>query len=86
MPDGYYLFWQAPSAKNDLDKAHRYVVYRFADKEKIDLENPKNIVMITSKTMLRLPYKDGKTKYTYVVTALDRLQNESKAVKRKVKL
>jgi hypothetical protein len=36
--------------------------------------------------MLRLPYKDGKTKYTYVVTALDRLQNESKLVKRKVKL
>jgi hypothetical protein len=86
MPDGYYLFWTAPSAKNELDKAQNYVIYRFANKEKIDLNNPKNIVTITNKTMYKLPYQDGKTKYTYVVTALDRLQNESKAAKCKVKL
>jgi hypothetical protein len=86
MPDGYYLFWTAPSAKQELDKAHSYVIYRFGKKEKIDLNNPKKIVAITNKTMYRLPYQDGTTKYTYVVTALDRLQNESKAVKCKVKL
>jgi hypothetical protein len=86
MPDGYYLFWQAPAGKHELDKAQKYVVYRFEGKEKVNIDNPKNIVTITDKTMLRLPYKDGKTKYTYVVTALDRLQNESKLVKRKVKL
>ena len=33
-----------------------------------------------------LPYNDGKTKYQYVVTALDRLHNESKGTKKKVKL
>ena len=32
------------------------------------------------------PYEDGKTKYRYVVTALDRLHNESKSVAKKVKL
>ena len=32
------------------------------------------------------PYNDGKTKYQYVVTALDRLHNESKGTKKKVKL
>ena len=31
----------------------------------------------------KLPYNDGRTKYTYVVTALDRLQNESKPPRRK---
>ena len=41
---------------------------------------------IRLKTYLKLPYEDGKTKYTYVVTALDRLHNESKAVKKRVKL
>jgi hypothetical protein len=86
MPDGYYLFWQAPAGQGDLEKATKYVIYRFEGKEKVNIDNPKNIVTITDKTMLRLPYKDGKTKYTYVVTALDRLQNESKLVKRKVKL
>ena len=36
--------------------------------------------------MYKLPYNFGKEKYTFVVTALDRLQNESKPVKIKVKL
>lgn len=35
---------------------------------------------------IKLPYENGKTKYRYVVTALDRLHNESKAVKKKIKL
>ena len=41
---------------------------------------------ITPETFLKLPYGDGREKYTYVVTALDRLQNESKGAKEKVKL
>ena len=45
-----------------------------------------NIITITSDTYLKLPYQDGTKEYTYVVTALDRMQNESKAVKKKVKL
>ena len=69
-----------------MDKAHNYVVYRFAKGERIDLFNPEHIVDITPNTCYRLPYAGGKSKYVYVVTALDRLQNESKAAKRKVKL
>ena len=41
---------------------------------------------ITQTPYYKLPYEDGKQKFTYVVTALNRLQNESKAVKKKVKL
>jgi len=36
--------------------------------------------------MIPLPYNRGKSKFTYVITALDRLQNESKPVKLNVKL
>lgn len=42
--------------------------------------------MVTPSTMVKLPYENGKEKYTYVVTSLDRMQNESKAEKEKVKL
>ena len=84
--EGPVLFWTAPKAKNEMDKAVQYVVYRFDNKEKIDLEDPTHIVAITRDTFIPLPYEDGKTKYQYVVTALDRLHNESKPAKKKLKL
>ena len=84
--DGYILFWTAPKAKDLMDEAVQYVVYRFGNKEDVNLKDPSHIVTITRDCFYKLPYEDGKTKYRYVVTALDRLQNESKAVKKKVKL
>ena len=84
--DGYILFWTAPKAKKEMDKAIQYVVYRFARGEKVNLEDASKIVTITRDTYYPLPYENGKTKYQYVVTALDRLHNESKAAKKKVKL
>ena len=86
MPDGYYLFWTAPKGKREMDRARNYVVYRFAKGERIDLYNTERIVAITPQTLLKLPYQGGHEKYTYVVTALDRLQNESKGKKVNVKL
>ena len=80
------LFWSAPNAKTEMDKAQQYVVYRFGMGEDINLDDPAHIVCITKDTMIPLPYKGGKTKYTYIVTTLDRLHNESKATKKKVKL
>lgn len=84
--DGYILFWTAPRHKDEMQRAVQYVVYRFADKETVDLEDPSHIVAVTRDCFYKLPYEDGKTKYRYVVTALDRLHNESKAVKKRVKL
>ena len=84
--EGPVLFWTAPKAKTEMDKAVQYVVYRFDNKEKIDLEDPSHIVAITRDTFISLPYEDGKTRYQYVVTALDRLHNESKPAKKKLKL
>ena len=84
--DGPMLFWTAPKAKDEMDKAVQYVVYRFGNKEKVNLNDASKIVAITRDTFFPLPYEGGKVKYQYVVTALDRLHNESKAVKKKVKL
>ena len=84
--DGYMLFWTAPKAKDEMDRAVQYVVYRFDGKEKVNIDDASHIVAITRNNFYKLHYDDGKTKYRYVVTALDRLHNESKSVSKKVKL
>lgn len=84
--DGLVLFWTAPKGHKEEEKAVRYVVYRFAKGERVNLEDPSHIVTITQNTFLPLPYEDGQSKYRYVVTALDRLQNESRPAKRSVRL
>ena len=84
--DGYVLFWTAPKARKWQDEAVQYVVYRFADGQQQDYNDAANIIAITRNTFIRLPYQDGKQKYHYAVTALDRLSNESKPAKKKVKL
>jgi len=86
MSDGYVLFWTAPKAKKWGDEVVKYVVYRFANGERVNTNDPSKIVAITTQTFLKLPYADGSQKYTYVVTSLDRLQNESKPAKKSVKL
>ncbi len=84
--DGYILFWTAPKYKEEMNRAVQYVVYCFNDKEKVNIDDPSHIVAITRDNFYKLPYEDGKTKYRYVVTALDRLHNESKSVGKKIKL
>ena len=70
--------------KDVMDAPYRYVVYCFAKGEKIDLDNPENILTITSRTFYKLP-EGMEGKYTFVVTVLDRMQNESKGYKCKAK-
>ena len=69
-----------------MDAAKFYVIYCFPKGHKIDINSSTYIFAVTSETMYKLPYNFGNEKYTYVVTALDRLQNESKPVKIKLKL
>ena len=85
--DGQMLLWLVDGKDNKdvMDAPHRYVVYCFANGESVDIENPANIMAITDKTFFRLP-KGMQGKYTFVVTVLDRLQNESKGVKCKVNI
>jgi uncharacterized lipoprotein YddW (UPF0748 family) len=86
MDDGNVLFWTAPKAHTEMDRAIQYVVYRFASGEKVNLNDPSHIVAITRDTFYKLPQSnDKRRKYRYVVTALDRLHNESKSVSKRVK-
>lgn len=84
--DGYMLFWTPAEAESQFDKPIQFVVYRFDRKAKVNLDDPSAIVAITRNNFYKMPYENGKKKYRYVVTALDRLHNESKGVRKKVKL
>ena len=84
--DGYILFWTPARSRKEMDRAIQYVVYRFEKGAKVNLDYAENIVAITNVPFYKLPYEDGSERYTYVVTALDRLHNESKPKKVKVKL
>ena len=90
--DGTISLWGAnghitpDAAQYEMDKANRFAVYRFEAGEKVDLTRADRLLTVTSETMLKLPYDGSQTKYTYVVTALDRLQNESKPAKKTVRL
>ncbi len=80
------LMWTAPKFTNWDDEAMKYVVYRFLKGEDLNINDPSHIVAITTDTFYELPHTLEPGRYVYFVTALDRLQNESKAVKRKVKV
>ena len=84
--DGYMLFWTAPKGNDWYRKPVGYVVYRFAKGQKQDLSDASKIVAVTTDTYCPLPYVEGKAKYTYYVTALNRLHNESKPRKKILKL
>lgn len=91
--DGPVLFWTEPRGRKWDDKGQKYVVYRFARHEKINTDDPAHIVAVTRETFYRLPHvaddaseRHKAEKFTYVVTALDRMENESKPVKKKVTL
>ncbi len=85
--DGFLLQWKAPQNRDNPELAHYFVIYRFEDKEPVDLDNPARIAGMTRDTWYRLPYDDGRRKYRYVVTAVDRFHNESeKGKSKKVKL
>ena len=78
------LMWTAPKFKTWGDEATKYVVYCFKKGENLNTDDPSHIVAITTEPFYELPPMEP-GKYVYLVTALDRLQNESKAVKKKVK-
>ncbi len=84
--DMHFLTWQHNRKIMSPETAQKFVVYRFRDKEKVDISKAKNIVDITPDNFLLLPYEGGQSKYTYVVTALDAFGNESKERKIKLKL
>lgn len=84
---GPLLTWKAPKAKKKKwgDVANRFAIYRFEKGALVNLNDVTALQAVVYDTTYPIPYvKDQK--YTYVVTALDRVGNESKAKKKTVSL
>ena len=74
------ITWSTPLKAKDNENVYGYVIYRFNEGEKIQIDNPKNIINISfdsSITTFVDKNVSSSQSYTYVVTALDRLKNES---------
>ena len=70
--NGRQLTWDAPTLRNAASDAVRFVIYRFDNDKAFDLEDSDNIVAVTGENS----YVVTKPGY-YIVTALDRVNNES---------
>ncbi len=78
---GVTLKWKMPELASDGETASGFVVYRFDEGEKISVLDSKNIINISFEDF---PFfldtnTEAGHRYSYLVTALDRLKNESVA-------
>ena len=70
------LYWKKKEAEGKTTDAVKYVVYRFEQGEDMDFDNPEKIYAITADNEIRI-HRRG----VYAVTAIDRVNNESKPSK-----
>lgn len=84
--DGVYLTWKAPKGNGWKDEAAKYVVYQFDASEPLNVDDASHIITITDKNAIKVLRPQSAGKYVFVVTALDRMGNESGIVKKKVKI
>ncbi|MDN3582197.1 glycoside hydrolase family 10 protein [Mucilaginibacter flavus] len=78
-PTGINLKWQQPAMAKDSEAVYGYLIYRFDENTRINTDDPKNILSIRYDDAIEYEDKtaqNGKS-YIYVVTAIDRLKNES---------
>lgn len=81
------ITWDCPTSLKENNRAVQYVVYRFAPGEPVNLYDASHIVMLTQRvpnTMRKMACPIGNEDlrgYTFVVTSLNRVHNESKAAK-----
>ena len=79
--NGKQLTWEATPARDELDKAAYFCVYRFETNEPVNIEDATKLQKIVREPAYMIPPSNDNKKYKYVVTALDRLYNESVASK-----
>jgi uncharacterized lipoprotein YddW (UPF0748 family) len=79
--NGILLTWGMPLTAEDNEPCYGYVIYRFDENEKITTDDPRHILHIqynTETSYMDITAEPGKS-YRYVLTAIDRLKNESEA-------
>lgn len=77
----WQLIWSNPATASDGERPAYYVIYRAEGIGTVDINDPKNIISIVPSAVSINTYNDRipdtSKIYTYVVTSLDRLKNES---------
>lgn len=81
---GHVLIWEDERDPQDPESAFYYGVYAFPKGEEVNLNNPKALVGISTSTYYKLPSLDGATRYTFLVTAINRFWLESEPRKIRV--
>jgi hypothetical protein len=78
-PGKITLKWTAPLPAKDKEPVYGYVIYRFTGDEKVNVDRAENILSIryNNEQVAEDKTAEPNKKYIYVVTALDRLKNES---------
>ncbi|MDI6803081.1 MAG: family 10 glycosylhydrolase [Bacteroidota bacterium] len=75
----FRLRWKPPAPAKDLDRAKYYVIYR-STRHPVNINEPSNIIVITTTNdtvfIDRIP-KPKSSNYYYIVTAVDKGNNES---------
>ncbi|MBP6230186.1 MAG: family 10 glycosylhydrolase [Paludibacteraceae bacterium] len=71
------ITWSVKKTNKELDKAVMFAIYAFEKTEKIDISNPAKLLSVVNKTEFVLPRNAKALCLTYIITALDRLKNES---------
>ncbi|MEM7374022.1 MAG: family 10 glycosylhydrolase [Bacteroidota bacterium] len=73
------ISWQKPKPAADGEEASYYVIYRFKGQGKADMSDPSAILAIQKETsFVDWGCQAGET-YLYIVSAVDRLHNESRS-------
>jgi uncharacterized lipoprotein YddW (UPF0748 family) len=75
--EGYVLQWKRNGNPKKPKNAQYYLIYRFGENERVNLDDSSKIVSITREISYLLPYENGRKTYRYVVTSVDRFHNES---------
>ncbi|WP_321286472.1 family 10 glycosylhydrolase [uncultured Sunxiuqinia sp.] len=75
---GKILKWKKDKSEIELDKTNRYIIYRNKVGQQFNPNDPRFIFKITPENKIHLTKKDNRVEYEFRVSALDRLNNESK--------
>lgn len=80
---GPLLVWLPKETADEMQRPVRYAVYRFPKGKKANVEDADHLLVITPNNFVEISEADRGC--TYLITALDRLWNESKPRKAKIK-
>ena len=71
------LTWEPSKKAIDGDIAHRYIIYRIKKGSPFNISTSQNIITITKTNSFIDKTIEQQIEYTYIITSMDRLHNES---------